>query len=312
MKQKQDIFSVLDGRVRLARGAYNPTADAVFLAAFVNSVGRAGPARRCHSREGGNGGQSLAALPTRILDVGIGSGGAALALLARIPGAIVTGIDVSEQLLTECAANAALNDRDIELIHADIMTWKTGRTFDAVMTNPPYFRGTPRKSTDRAPQKSEIFVGGVNRAQSTNNSHHNVDLYKWVRMCLKRVRPLGYFYCIVDTAMIGDIIAAIVTGKGGDIEIVPLFGNCPPTASPLRGSATPPKGGVMAESERLPPWGESASTSGNAAPREPVGGQPAERVLISARLGAHGGTKIYSGASMNDDRILRDMGTVLE
>jgi len=223
MKQKQDIFTTLGGRVRFRRGAYNPTSDAIFLAAFVKNAGRGG----------------------RILDVGIGSGGAALALLARIPDAKITGIDSSEQMLAECAENAKLNERDVELIHGDIMTWKTARTFDVVMTNPPYFKGTPRRGAADA--------------------HHNVNLGEWVRACLRRVRPLGSFYCIIDTAVFADIIAAIVDGKAGNIELVPLFG------------------------------GDKKS---------------AERVLISARLGARGGTKVYAGRDMNDDRILRDMGGI--
>ncbi|MCL1902381.1 MAG: methyltransferase domain-containing protein [Alphaproteobacteria bacterium] len=178
MKQKQEIFTVLGGRVKMLRGKYNVTADAIFLAALVHGS------------------------PKTVLDVGIGTGGAALALLSRMPNVRATGIDISQDLLDECATNAELNGRNIELIHGDILKWRTPRTFDAVITNPPYFQGTARAGA---------------------NVHHNVNLGEWTRACLKRVTPRGYFYCITDAAATSTIIAAIYTGGAGDIEIIPIF-----------------------------------------------------------------------------------------
>ncbi|MCL2018063.1 MAG: methyltransferase [Alphaproteobacteria bacterium] len=180
MKQNQSFFTALDGRVKFIRGNYNITSDAVWLSAFA--AGRGG---------------------ATVLDAGTGTGGAALCLLHHCPDAIVTGIDISEQMLAECTQNAMLNNRKIELIHSDLLTWKTNRTFDTVITNPPYFKGTPRKQ----------------------NVHHNVNLYDWTRACLRRVKPRGYFYCIVDATIIAEIISALNAGRASDITIVPLFGN---------------------------------------------------------------------------------------
>ena len=120
MSEKQAIFTMLGGRVRLYRGTYNPTSDAAWLAAFAADI----PART-------------------VLDIGVGTGGAILCLLATSKIKTATGIDVSDKMLAECAKNAELNNRNIELINADIMNWRTPRTFDLVITNPPYFRGTP-------------------------------------------------------------------------------------------------------------------------------------------------------------------------
>lgn len=179
MKQKQAIFTALDGRVQMERGNYNITCDAVWLAAFV---GRA-------------------KIKTA-LDVGIGTGGVSLCLLEHNSDLQITGVDVSQQMLDDCTRNAEMNGRKIELIHADILEWKTSRTFDAVITNPPYFKGSEAK----------------------HGAHHNADLGAWTRACLKRVRPRGYFYAIVDSTAIGEIITACTQGKAGGIEILPLFG----------------------------------------------------------------------------------------
>lgn len=178
MAQKQDIFTLMGGRVRLWRGRYNPTSDAVWLAAMAADT---------HAQT--------------VLDAGVGTGGAALCLMANNPAATVTGMDISPEMLAECGANAELNDRAIELIKADITTWRTNRTFDLVITNPPYFKGTPAK----------------------HNAHHNADLGLWTRKCLARVKPRGTFVIIVDAAATATIVAQMA-GKCGDIEIMPLFG----------------------------------------------------------------------------------------
>lgn len=200
------------------RGIYNPTADAVWLAAFADRKTKT------------------------VLDVGIGTGGVSLCILAHNPNINITGIDVSDEMLAECAKNAELNARNIELVRADILTWRTGRTFDLVVSNPPYFNGTPAK----------------------HNAHHNADLYKWTRACMKRVKPRGYFHTIVDAVAMDKVIAALHDGKAGDIQIIPLFG--------------------------------AKNT--------------AERVLIGARLGVGTGLRLFSGMSMNDERVLRDGLTI--
>lgn len=168
----------MGGRVKIHRGGYNPTSDAVWLAAMAADT----PAKT-------------------VLDVGIGTGGATLCLMANMPNINVTGLDTSPEMLDECAKNADLNNCNIELINADITTWRTNRTFDLVITNPPYFRGTPAK----------------------HNAHHNADLTTWTRRCLARVRPRGTFVIITDAGTAATVISAMAE-KCGDIEIFPLFG----------------------------------------------------------------------------------------
>lgn len=177
MPEKQDIFTMLGGCVRLYRGTYNPTSDAAWLAACV-------PNGKYKS----------------VLDVGVGTGGAILCLMANHNIESATGIDVSDTMLSACAKNAELNNRHIELINANILNWRTTRTFDLVITNPPYFRGTP----------------------AAHNAHHNADLVKWTKRSVARVRPRGIFCTIVDSAVASDVISVLDT-VCGDITIFPLF-----------------------------------------------------------------------------------------
>jgi tRNA1(Val) A37 N6-methylase TrmN6 len=136
------------------------------------------------------------------LDVGVGPGGMSLCLLDRFPKLKITGIDVSEKMLSDAETNASLNGRELELIHADILKWKTPRLFDLVATNPPYFKGTPR----------------------LDGAHHNADIYAWTRACARRLKCRGVFYCIVSPDCVAAVIAALYDSKCGGMEIRPILG----------------------------------------------------------------------------------------
>lgn len=178
MKEKQDIFTIMGGRVKMYRGTYNPTSDAVWLAAFIEGA------------------------PKTVLDVGTGSGAVALCLMARIPNIKMTAIDISPDMLNTARKNFALNNQSAEFINTDIMTWRTNKTFDLVITNPPYFNGTP----------------------AAHNAHHNADLSQWTRRCIARVKPGGTFATIVDASKTPSVIS-VMAHHCGDFRILPLFSN---------------------------------------------------------------------------------------
>lgn len=177
MPKKQGNFTLLGGRVTMAPSIYNPTSDAVWLAAFApNKI-------------------------KTVLDVGIGTGGVSLCLLYHKPDAQITGIDVSETMLAACKKNADLNNKKIRLVNEDITKWSTPEIFDLVITNPPYFNGTPAK----------------------HNAHHNTDIAQWVKHCVARVKPNGYFCTIVDTKVMDQVLPVLHDKHMGEIKIFPLF-----------------------------------------------------------------------------------------
>ncbi len=180
MAEKQEIFTLLNGRVQMERGIYNPTSDAVWLAAFV---------------------PTNAKIKT-VLDVGIGTGGVSLCLMAHLPDIEVTGIDISDDMLEQCKTNADLNHHEIKLMNQDILKWSTPEHFDLVITNPPYFWGTPAK----------------------HNAHHNTDIHGWIKRSGARVTSNGYLCTIVDANCADLVISGLRDKAFGEIQILPLFG----------------------------------------------------------------------------------------
>lgn len=89
----------------------------------------------------------------RIVDVGTGSGAIAVALATKLPGALITAIDLSKEALAVARDNANRNgvaDR-IEFLEGDLLAPVSGRRFEMVVSNPPYVA-----ESDRATLSKEV------------------------------------------------------------------------------------------------------------------------------------------------------------
>lgn len=91
-----------------------------------------------------SGAASSAPTNHEILEIGTGSGCIAVTLAKHLPEASIVATDISKQALEVARENARRHDVEgrIELILADIAPWKRfaaeGRTFDSILSNPPY------------------------------------------------------------------------------------------------------------------------------------------------------------------------------
>jgi release factor glutamine methyltransferase len=75
----------------------------------------------------------------RVADLGTGSGAIALALASARPRWQVTATDISAEALAVARANAVrLGLTGLELIQGDWLNGLTGRSFDLLLSNPPY------------------------------------------------------------------------------------------------------------------------------------------------------------------------------
>ncbi len=99
-----------------------------------------------------------------VLDMGTGSGVAAV--FAARAGASVVAVDVNPEAARCARLNAILNhceDR-IEVREGDLFAPVGGQEFDLVLFNPPFFRGPPRDTLDRAWRSEDIlerFAAGL-------------------------------------------------------------------------------------------------------------------------------------------------------
>lgn len=93
-----------------------------------------------------------------IIDIGAGSGCLALALKSRMPGATVTGIDISESALALSSKNAASCGLDVKWLKLDILAEKCPvdpQKKLIIVSNPPYVLESEKASMDERVKKYE-------------------------------------------------------------------------------------------------------------------------------------------------------------
>ena len=131
---------LLRGRIRLYQPARGPrvSLDALLLADFARRRGR------------------------RVVDLGCGTGVVAIALLASDARARAAGVELQPELAALARRNAELNgvaDR-LEIVEGDLARPHdlplAAHGFDLVVANPPYHRGRPAPSAERAVARHEI------------------------------------------------------------------------------------------------------------------------------------------------------------
>ncbi|MCX7355967.1 MAG: methyltransferase [Alphaproteobacteria bacterium] len=184
---------LLGGAVRLRqpRQGYRAAIDPIFLAASV-------PAKRGE----------------RVLELGVGSGAAALCLAHRVAGCVVVGLERQRIVAALAARNAELNgmaDR-IEIVVGDLLDLPASvktRRFDHVMANPPYL--PPGRADRRKPG-----------ARDASDVEGSADLRAWVDCALRRVKPRGTV-TFVHRADRLDALLAAFEGRAGGIVVIPLW-----------------------------------------------------------------------------------------
>lgn len=182
---------LLDGRVRLRQPAtgYRAAIDPVFLAAAVPAGG-----------------------PRTVLDLGCGVGAAALCVLARLPDAAVTGLEVQADLAALARDNAALNGwaGRFTVVQGDMANRKALARggFDEVLCNPPHH---PPEMT-AAPEPA--------KAKATHEAGAALD--DWIDAALGYLRDKGSATFVHRADRLDDLLAGL-RGRAGGIVVFPLW-----------------------------------------------------------------------------------------
>jgi release factor glutamine methyltransferase len=83
--------------------------------------------------------------PTKIVDIGTGSGAIAIALAVHLPQAQITALDISPEALAIASTNAETNNvaNRITFLQSDLLSAIAYETpYDAIVSNPPYIPET--------------------------------------------------------------------------------------------------------------------------------------------------------------------------
>lgn len=188
----------LGGRLRLLQPekGFRAGIDSVFLAAAVP----------CGEGE-------------TVFEAGIGPGVAAHCLLARVPGATLTGIELITRYAMLCEENAkrnGLSDR-LTVIRADVrdalrrdqLGMPAPGSFAHAMVNPPFFE--EGKSTP-----------SPNLLKSQAHAFGPEDLELWAKLLHAMLSPRGSVTIVHRAESLGQLLTSM-QNRFGDIRIAPLF-----------------------------------------------------------------------------------------
>jgi release factor glutamine methyltransferase len=129
-----------------------------------------------------------------VAEIGCGSGIQSLAVASR--GAVVTAGDINPACVSATHENAGLNhlENSITVLQSDLFAaFPSGRKFDVVIVNPPYYPGDPKSMADRA------FRGGESG------------------------QFLALFFDEIPQRLTDGGYVLMVTSTDGDFEKLPLF-----------------------------------------------------------------------------------------
>jgi tRNA1Val (adenine37-N6)-methyltransferase len=126
-----------------------------------------------------------------ILDIGTGTGLLALMVAQRNPAVCVDAIELDENAYRQAGENIAKSPffGQIAVVHADVKNYQPAKTYDCIITNPPFFQADLR-SPD----------------QGKNKAHHAETLsFGELLLCIDRLlTPKGSFHVLlpVDEAIV--------------------------------------------------------------------------------------------------------------
>lgn len=184
--------SLLDGRVMLLqpKDGFRASIDPILLAATVPVTSG-----------------------DRVLDVGTGSGAAALALLAREPEAWITGLDIQEKLIALASRSASRNRmaERVTFVVGDLVFEQTKNQlglFDHVMSNPPFFE----RGSGQLPK---------NKARALATIESSADLVIWIEFMVDALRDGGTI-TLIHRAERENEITNLLRHQCGNIAVMDL------------------------------------------------------------------------------------------
>jgi tRNA1Val (adenine37-N6)-methyltransferase len=143
-----------------------------------------------------------------VLDLGCGAGAASLCLGWRVPGLVLTGLELQPAYAALARENALRNGMGMEVVDGDLaqMPAVLRRSFDHVIANPPYYpRGgtaSPRPGRDTA-MRAEL------------------PLTNWVDAAASRLRPGGWLTMICGADSLPEVLSALAP-RLGSAAVLPL------------------------------------------------------------------------------------------
>ncbi|MGN1043003.1 MAG: peptide chain release factor N(5)-glutamine methyltransferase [Christensenellales bacterium] len=154
-----------------------------------------------------------------ILDLCTGSGAIAIAIKKNLPESKVTATDVSVAATELCKENAEKNDCEIEILEGSMFMPVRGRTFDVIVSNPPYICTGDIASLDKEVREYEPL-------SALDGGQDGLDFYRDIANAVKKyLKDNGTL--VLETGIGQAEKVAELLGEGYEISFVKDMNNPP-------------------------------------------------------------------------------------
>jgi release factor glutamine methyltransferase len=166
------------------------------------------------------------AQPAHILDIGTGSGNIAVALGTFVPEAVIVSIDTSADALRTAASNVADHGlANVSLLEADVFgDFLPGRTFDMVVSNPPYVAREEYQSLQPEVREYEPAAAVTDGGDGLHVISRIVDIAPL------RLRPGGMLLMEIGYGQAAQVHALLAAAGFVEIAVVPDSARIPRVA----------------------------------------------------------------------------------
>jgi len=139
-----------------------------------------------------------------ILDIGTGSGCIAIALARRLPQAAVTAVDLSTEALSVAIKNAEQHKICVEFLQGSYFQPLAGRSFDLIISNPPYITTADLANLQPEVRDFEPFL-------ALDGGADGLDAYRSITAAApQHLNPGGWLLFEVGAGQADDVASLLV------------------------------------------------------------------------------------------------------
>lgn len=149
-----------------------------------------------------------------LLDIGTGSGCIPIVLKKHLPHLSVSSIDISAEALKVATENMQLNKVDINLIEADILNYSTDKTYDIIVSNPPYIR-----QLEKADMHENVLTHEPHIALFVSDENPLIFYNAIADFALSNLNPNGYLFFEINEYLWEETIQLLIDKRFKNIEL---------------------------------------------------------------------------------------------
>ena len=158
--------------------------------------------------------------PITILDIGTGSGAIAITLSKELGNSKVTAIDIDPETLIVATNNATNLNAEIEFIEADILKFSPTKSYDIIVSNPPYVTMEQKKVMHQNVTKHE-----PDKALYVADNDPLIFYRRIVQLSSVALKRGGSLYFEINEDYGVETADLLVQGGFADIRVIKDFNN---------------------------------------------------------------------------------------